>query len=247
MEDERHDSKKAAVYVGWTTFNNSIQVLATQGIPNRIDRTVFPGYAGSVQSQLLAGLKFLGLIADPDGKPTADLRALAVSDEAAKKKQLEKILRERYADLFKLDLMKTTSGELDDQMAKSYGVTGSTRARAVRFFLAAVAYLGIEISPHLAKAKATNGVAGPKKRRQATKQKPLVEAPPSPGSGTSKQVTLESGGTLTLTGIFDPFTLTPTDRTFVFKLIDDLERYEGEHPQDETNDVETEDEQEGQQ
>src|SRR3954447_22135036 len=141
------DTNVGAVYVGWNTFNNAIATLI-QAMPNRIDRTVFPGLAGGVQGQLLTGLRFLGLIAK-DGKPTDALRALAVRDEPERKKQLAKILNQSYPDLFALDLSKTTEGELREQMSKSYGVAGATTDRAMRFFIAAARYAGIPISSHV--------------------------------------------------------------------------------------------------
>lgn len=48
------------------------------------------------------------------------------------------------------------------------------------------------------------------------------------GSGTSRQVQLRSGGTLTLTASIDLFQLSAIDRKFVFDLIDKLQEYERE-------------------
>src|SRR5262245_2949670 len=98
------ESDPAAVYVAWGTMKNAIEGFV-QGVHTRIDRTAFPGLSGGTQSQLLTGLKFLALITD-DGKPTAALHALAVPDEGARKKKLEEILRDKYARLFELDLLK---------------------------------------------------------------------------------------------------------------------------------------------
>lgn len=218
----------AAVYVAWTTFKNALDQLA-QGIPNRIDRSVFPGLSGGVQAQLLAGMRFLGLI-DADGKPQPVLKRLAVTDEAARKHELQALLEERYSQLFALDLTKTTPSELGEQMTESYNVTGATREKAVRFFLGAAEYLEISLSPLFGKTKRGRGGASTSPRRRRTQR--LRSAAGSNGAnpqgdGTSKTVTLKSGGELTLSATIDLFSLTTEDRKFVFELIDRMDSYEG--------------------
>lgn len=225
------EPKVGAVYVGWTTFNNAISTLA-ETMPNRIDKTVFPTLAGGVQGQLLTGLKFLGLVGK-DGKPTDALRALAVKDEAERKKQVEKMLRSSYPDLFALDLTKTTYGELKEHMEKSYSVTGDTTNRAIRFFLAAAEYAGIPISNLVTGKKATAGAAPANRRRRARRRTDQPSAPLTPAAssgGETKTVRLASGGTLTLSATLGLFSLSQSDRKFVFELIDKLEEYATQNP-----------------
>jgi hypothetical protein len=231
MEDMQESGRKqAAVYVSWVTFKNALEQFV-QVVPNQVDRTAFPGMAGGVQSQLFTGLKFLGLIND-DSKPTPALHALAVPDEAVRKKKLEALLRERYADLFDLDLLKATPAELASRMEASYSVTGGTRERAVRFFLSALDYLGIPVSKFLRREGVGNGATTPPRRRRSTsRSKPAQEEvgeeeEPTAKSGTSRMVTLKSGGTLSVSASIDIFSLSPEDRDFVFELIDKLKKYE---------------------
>lgn len=233
MVDQTPDTEndKAAAYVSWGTMKNAIEGFV-QGVPNRIDRTVFPGMSGGTQSHLLAGLKFLGLITG-EGKPTPVLQALSVPDEAARKKKLDTILHEKYADLFSLDLLKTTPALLEEKMGESYNVTGSTRDKAVRFFLSAVQYVGVPVSP-LFRKLAGNGSATPRKRRTGIRARSDVEPTPPPepqgtsggGGITRTTVKLKSGGTLTVSATLDLFGLNEDDRTFVFELIDKLKKYE---------------------
>jgi hypothetical protein len=218
----------AAVYVAWGTFKNAIEALS-QVTPNRIDKTVYPGLNAAVVNQLLAAFKFLGLIED-NGKPTASLLHLAVKEEGVRKQQLEAIIRHRYADLFSLDLQKTTPAELAEKIEKSYGVRGDTREKAVRFFIGAASYLGIPVSPLL--KKATNG--GIAKKRASRK----IRAPntPMPGidrqtqqegsGGSSRVIKLKSGGSLSLSATLNYLSLSPSDRKFFGDLIDRLDDYE---------------------
>jgi len=224
--------KAAAVYVAWSTFKNALESLA-QGIPNRVDRSAFPGMAWGVQSQLLAGMKFLGLITE-DHIPTPALHAVAVLDETARKERLKAILRERYPDLFALDLMKATPAQLTEQMGNSYSVAGETREKAMRFFLSAVEYAGIPVS-RLFKPKGNGQAPGARRRRGVGRPKSAAtpgqetatqDAKPGPSGGMSRTVKLKSGGTFTVSGSFDPFALVPEDRKFVFEMIDRLEQYE---------------------
>src|SRR5690349_13719164 len=95
------DRKLAAVYVPWKTFLNSLNQLKN-GVPGQIDKTVFPGMAGGLQSQLFAGLKFLGLM-DDAGKPTELLHKLAIADDDHRRALVAQILKERYEKIFALN------------------------------------------------------------------------------------------------------------------------------------------------
>ncbi len=224
----------AAVYVAWGTFKNAIESLS-QAIPNRIDKTVYPGLNPAVVNQLLTGFKFLGLI-EETGKPTPTLQALAVKDEGIRKQQLDALMRHRYADLFGLDLQKTTPSELAERIEKSYGVKGDTREKAIRFFLGALTYLGIPVSTLL--KKSSNG--GPIKKRGARKKAQGAPDPPTSenqvqheqgsAGGSSRVIKLKSGGNLTLSASLNYLSLSPSDRKFFGDLIDRLDEYENSPP-----------------
>ena len=216
-------------YGVFATFKSSLQQLS-DGMPNQIDRTVFPGTAWTAQSQLLAGLRTLGLI-DDEGRPTQRLHQVAVPDEATRKRELERLVREHYERIFELDLLKTTPAELDKRMTDVYEISGDTRRKAVRFFLNALDYLGIEVSPLFAKPrtrKRANGNGTPRRRRTRSRQAGAdpQEFEPTKSAGTSRSIPLSSGGTLTLSVELDLLRLSPSDRQFVFELIDKLDDYE---------------------
>jgi hypothetical protein len=222
------DNDKANAYVSWITFKNAIDGFG-QGLPNRVDRSVFPGLAGGVQYQLIAALRFFRLV-EEDGRPTPALRALAVPDEAERKKQLGALFRERYPLLFALDLTKTTPAELDEKMTEATGLTGTTRTKAVRFFLAGARYLDIPVSPLLAKKQPTNGGGVPRKHRPRRPPKPAPAPVPAasgaPVGGTWKTINLKRGETVTLSATADFFAMEPDDRDFLFGIVKQLEDYE---------------------
>jgi hypothetical protein len=219
--------EKSAVYVPWATFLNALDQLA-QGIPNRIDRSVFPGFSGAVQAQLLAGFKFLGLTTE-DGTPTPAMNSVAVSDPAARKHGLNVIIQNRYSELFDLDLTKATPSQLSERISEAYSVQGDTKKKALRFFLSAVGYLDLPISPLFKVEKSAGSASVTTRRRRVTGRSkattPPAETPKGRSSGTSRTVALRSGGSLTLSADVDIFGLAADDREFVFKVIDTLEAY----------------------
>jgi hypothetical protein len=220
-------------YIPWKTFTNTLDALA-QHMPNRIDRTAFPGQSGAVQNQLLLTFKFFGLISD-DGKPTQTLMALAVTDETVRKAALRKLIEQKYQPLFALNLMKTTPSEFAEKMTEVYRITGDTRLKATRFFLAALDYLGIDVSPLLRRDKTKsmgNGTGTRRRRKQrvlgSEAEADYVEAIESLPEGEHRSVALKSGGTLTISASTKFMSLSSADRKFVFDLIDKLEAYETE-------------------
>jgi len=222
----------SAVYVSWATFQGALKQLS-QALPNQIDRTVFPGLSWNVQNQLFTGLKFLGLTNDA-GRPAPVLATLLSDDEKMQKQRLSGLLHEKYVELFKLDLVKASPLQIQQAMSEHYGVSGDTLEKAIRFFVAAAEYCGIPMSPLLA-GKRPDGTMVRKRRGPARAKKSIVDPPsggtsPTNGSeaknGTSKTVGLESGGSLTLSATLDLFALNPKDRSFIFELIDRLEKYE---------------------
>jgi hypothetical protein len=234
MSDETTTSATPA-YLPWKTFTNVLDALA-QNMPNRIDRSAFPGQSGSAQNQLLLAFRFFSLIND-DGKPTPTLLALAVTDEAARKNAMRKLVEQKYAPLFSLNLMKTTPHEFAEKMTEVYNVSGDTRLKATRFFLAAAAFLGIQVSPLLLRDK-TKPVGNGTTTRKRRVSRPRVEddgdededqdEEPANSAEESRSVELKSGGTLTLSATTKFMALSSADRKFVFELIDKLEEYESQ-------------------
>jgi hypothetical protein len=239
MAETETASPLTPAYLPWKTFTNTLAALA-QNMPNRIDRSAFPGQSGATQNQLLVAFKFFGLIHD-DGRPTEALLAVAVADEAAQKNALRKLIEQKYARLIALNLMKTTPAEFAETMSAAYNVTGDTRLKATRFFLNAAAYLGIAVSPLLLRDRTKTIGNGTVTRKRRVPRPRLEEQgdddgdedeedrPESPAA-ESRSVQLRSGGTLTLAATTKFMSLSSADRNFVFGLIDKLEEYEKANP-----------------
>jgi hypothetical protein len=232
-----------APYVPYKTFIATLDSFANF-LPDRIDASIWASYSGGIRSQLLSAYKFLGLIGD-DGKPKPELKKLA-DEKEHRGTLLRDILKRSYVDLLKLDLSKATPSSFDEELRK-YGLEGDTRRKATAFFLTAAKAAGIPLSPLLTArggmATTRPKVNRPKARIEGTGSQvetPKVTPPQSTG-GPGKTITLESGITVTLSTSADLFSMTKADRQWVLSLLDMLDQYEEEHPQ-EVSDEENEDE-----
>jgi hypothetical protein len=170
MEAER---TAAPPYLPWKTFIGFLTILKKTAIPQRIDRSVMPGFSGSNKSQLLATLRFLGLIAE-DGTVTDDLRRLvnAVGLPEQWKEVLADMLYPPYSNILgDLDLNSGTAQQLVERFRTIGKLDGSALRKAVAFFLAANASAGLTMSPHfITRGMRTGAVMGTRPRNKPNGQ-----------------------------------------------------------------------------
>lgn len=203
-----------APYVPFRTFMAALEGFE-RGLPSQIDRSLWPSYSGAIRGQLLAALRFFGLI-DEGHCPTPGLRELVARPEA-RRGCLRALLEKCYQPLMALELTRSSPHQFDEAVRSLYGLGGATHRKAVSFFLQAAQYAGIPLSP-LLKARTRTAAFGHRRAPAA--------AAPAPGPGVSKSVELKSGGSVTLTASLDLFSLSAEDRAFVFDLIDRMQQYE---------------------
>ena len=201
-------------YVPFKTFVTALDAFEA-GLPNQLDRSVWPSYSGAIQGQLLGAFRFLGLM-DEGNCPTPALGEL-VSKRGARRELLRGLIERHYRTLVALDLTRTSPRQLDEAMHQ-YGLSGATHKKAISFFLQAAQFAGLPISV-LLKAKTRTAAFGHKRTAAAA-------APETPGAALAKTVRLRNGGTLTVTVSLDLFSLGGEDRKLVFDLIDRLQEYE---------------------
>jgi hypothetical protein len=159
-------------YPPFKTFTNFLEGLEEkqEQFPPRIDRSYLRGLSGISQSQLLATLRAFELI-DEGGNITPALKELATQPED-RPKLVADLVRNYYPEMVKLGEENATGKMLEDAFAE-HGLTGSTRRKAISFFLKAASWGGIKLSPHFAVPRATgssNGKTGGKRKRQAKRR-----------------------------------------------------------------------------
>lgn len=218
--NEKLADRLAPPYVSFNTFLTSIDRLKP-GIPNRIDKSVWESFAGSVQGQLLIAYRFLGLI-DEKGDPQPVLSKIVHSEGEDRVLALADILRSKYPKLFALNLQNATSAQVQESLG-SMGAQGETLKKAFSFFMKATKIAKIPISHNLQKAKLPKTTSTKRKSRQSANPPPTQEQPATPGTqaGESRAtvITLSSGGELKLI-LEDANVFTMDEATF--SLVKDL-------------------------
>jgi hypothetical protein len=142
-------TKQTLPVVPYKTFRNFVEGLKV-GIPDPIDKSVMSTMSGATQTQMMATLRFLGLI-EADGTPAQKLHDLVDSYEDGKPQvQLQVLLTAAYPALFngRLKLETVSPAALREAFA-DLGVQGDTGRKAMAFFLHAATAADIKLSTHL--------------------------------------------------------------------------------------------------
>jgi hypothetical protein len=220
-------------YLPYKTLMSSLENLA-QGIPPKLDRSIWKNQPGTVQSQILGAYKFLGLMNDSN-EPTEVLRFL-VEHRSSPTPVMSKLIEEKYkAILDKHPLNTMTTTMLSNEFEAVFQVDGETKKKGIRFLLQAAKANGFVLSKFL--LDQTRASSGPRKKRASTRDSEQGangevedEDAEVPSVGMRKTLTLQSGGQLEFSISVDLFDLSRTDREFVFGLIDSLKDYETKNP-----------------
>ena len=227
------DLKLIPPYLPYKTLISSLENLG-QGIPPKLDRSIWKNQPGTVQSQILSAYKFLGLMDETTG-PTEVLREL-VKYRQSPGPNLKKIIEERYKPILVHDLSTMTITMLNSEFESAFKVDGDTKKKAIRFFLQATKANHFTLSKFLLDQTRVPS-SGPRKRRSSTRDSELGandgaqdEEVEEVSAGMQKTITLESGGQLAFSLSVDLFELSRVDRDFVFGLIDSLNDYEAKNP-----------------
>ena len=236
-ESAKESKSVSAPYLPYKTLLSSFEPF-TQGLPPKVDRSLW-SQSGLTQGLIMNALRFFRLI-DDDDRPTRLFHQVISKKGEERKAEIANLLRLNYPAVFEHDLMTMTPKMLDEILEKKYGVGGETKKKAATFFLQAAKDANIPLGNFL-RDKIRN-TSGPRKRRKSDTTVNTVTTKTESGLNTARTKTValsNSGGMVTLTVDYDPFSLSKEDRDFVYELIDKLQQYEDAHPADE-------DEEEGQ-
>ena len=240
-------------YLPFTTFNTSLDDLESQKMPHRIDRSIWMNQAGGTQSLLIAALKFMGVI-DDEGTPIQPLLS-ELAQNGTRQAAMKQIIQERFLPaLGNINLERSTPKQLTEAFS-SLGIKGDTLRKAVSFFIQAIVFAEVPISPTLLNGiksmlkqqrKAARAALAGKERtkeksngisKEAVGQE-IGNAPAqASASGNIYQVALESGGSLGLMLSVDFVNISVTDRQFVFEMIDKMKEYQRKTPQGASKEV----------
>ncbi|MFN0149006.1 MAG: hypothetical protein ACKVT1_21085 [Dehalococcoidia bacterium] len=221
------DKKDVGAYIPWKTLLTATEVLE-QGLPQRLDPSVFPAFSGSIKSWTMSAFRFLGFT-DSVGNVQPRLKAW-VNEPANRPALMKEVLLEKYPKVIALAAENGTVNQMKAAMGE-LGVSGTTLQKAMAFFIKASEFAQVPLPNAWKQAKLSMGTT-------TRKPKPTVEKPDD-GTGknrdgessgtTTKQIALDSGGTVTLTIAANPWTTSTSDRDWLFQLVDQLNAYESQH------------------
>lgn len=217
-------------YIAFRTVMDIIKRMAEEEPPARIDKSYLNNYSGGYQTQVIAALTALGLI-DSTGQLQQSMLDLVSADEAERKEGIGTLVRDRYAPILEIGTSSTQQMMVDAFAEMAPKVTGDTRRKAVAFFLAACNYAGITVSRHWHTPRVPPS-GKPRKSalasELASEEDEIGEANDRTPAANVRELTLRSGGVVTLGLSVDLFSLTTEDRNFVFGLIDKMTEYENQ-------------------
>jgi hypothetical protein len=150
MDEQR---KRLPPYVSYRTFSNFISGLQ-QNMPSRIDRSYWGEFlSGSTGTQLMAALRFLGLI-DTNGRPTTLLRSLVSASIEQKAGILREIASESYSFVLQSSLLEpnnATYAQLEEAFKGTFKLADDVGRKCIKFFIAMAQDSGIPLSPFITK------------------------------------------------------------------------------------------------
>ena len=213
-------------YISYRTFSNFLNELRARGLPSRIDRSVMAHKSGTIQSQLLLTLNYLGLLRR-SGQPTDKLKQLIESQDRQRQEVLRGILKTSYGFVFDSDIgLQTATSDQAEELFQKTGASGETVRRCIAFFLASAKDSGIPISDYIKPHKRRRS-AGRKTKIGRSQDAELTSLVENWGlTGQLKKLNLNSGGSVKLELSVDMFELDDRDREFVFGLVDRVKEYE---------------------
>jgi hypothetical protein len=216
----QNESRRVVAYVPFATFLSAIDGLS-QGLPHKIDTSLWPSYSSAIKAQLLGAFKFLSLV-DAEGRPTDTLKTL-VRDKTNRKAILRQILRTSYSRVIDLDLTKISPRQFDLQM-RGYGMAGETHKKVLFFFLKAARYAELPLSPLL--GRKTRGATRRPSHGEEIPSTTTESSPTAALQQPSTRILLKSGGIITLNFEGNLLDLDPYDRDFFFEVFDRVRDYE---------------------
>src|SRR5689334_25190575 len=99
-------TKRIPPYLPFKTFLSSVEALA-QGVPPKVDRTLWRNQSGINQGLIMAAFRFLGLVKEGD-TATVELASMAGNPSVNGPKVMRDIINFQYAPIVKHDLTKMT-------------------------------------------------------------------------------------------------------------------------------------------
>ncbi len=233
------DATPTPMYASFVTFTTLLDWLAEMPtIPSKIDRSLWSQkFNGSNGAQLVAGMRFLGLL---EGEtPQKKLIGLVRASGDERRDLIEQMLRDAYGEAL-IDGLPAATPKMVDDAIRERGSTEATHRKAVAFFINATKATNLEIPTSVAK-RARNRRAG-SGRPRSNPAGPVRPSTPNnrvdtgretggtPSRPSPHSVRLPSGGLVTVSIDANVWSLTDAERAFIFKLVDHVRQFAAQEP-----------------
>ena len=171
MTDDKKLLKKSTTYIPLKTLTGFIERLSATVVPSIIDGSLLSTMSGSMKSQLMSALRFMGLI-KINGAVNEKLKKLVDAyNTDTWKTTFAEIINESYAEVIgDVNLSTGTAQQLNEAFRLRGGVDGQMLEKAVRFYLAALAECDIKVSPHFTAKRARKTTPRKKSKKKSTNQ-----------------------------------------------------------------------------
>lgn len=185
MENQERGLTIKPCYAPYRTVVNTFTRWKETTVPSRVDISVLSNMSGAMASAVKISLVFLGLI-EPDGTTGTVLKHVVDKHGTDEWQTLmAHLISVRYRGIVgNLDLDNGTAKQLEDRFAAT-GIQGSTRRKAIRFYLDAQRDAGVKVSPHFKppKVSASTGKRKPKTSKQTPVDPPRRDKPQDGAEG----------------------------------------------------------------
>jgi len=232
-ENTQYQQRLSPPYVSFNTFKTLLDWLKVEGVPLKLDRSFWHDkFSGSTGSQLMASLRFLGLLQSND--PLPELENLLEAETDKKPLILKALIQNSYTFVHFEELHRATPAMLISWF-KTYPIDGHTLRKAISFFISASIEAEFPISNSIKKMSKYRS----KSKALETAPKPSQIIPQANFLSTEidsihtnksavnqSTINLESGGSLNLSIDVNLFDLSETDRKFVLSVIDLVKNYD---------------------
>ena len=226
MDNNERTQNGSPPYTSISTFNNFLDWLREMNIvPSHIDRSLWSTkFGGSVGTQLMTGLRFLGLLKGE--QPTERLVALARANAEDRKSLLANLLRDAYGEVVINELETGTPKRLNDALG-GLGTTSSTHDKARSFLINAAKLADLPILPAISKqarirkpSVARRGKADANGESNPHRTNGEVKEESDSGTLSVETRILPSGAKVSLSIDINPIALSIDERNWLFALID---------------------------
>ncbi len=197
--------RRSPPYVSYRTFRNFIDELQHR-MPARIDRSYWgERLSGSTGVQLVAALRFLGLV-DTEGVPTQRLKELVAARGAQRAQLLKNIAFEAFDFVLKGTLSPETAtyAQLQEVFQNNFQLTGDVNRKCLKFFVALAGEAEIPLSPFIARKLRTRAVSGTKPAIKKTKDRTIKNSIIPSQMASMPNISAWNGMLLEKFPVFDP-------------------------------------------